>query len=366
MKPVKTHFPQPANGFALVVVLIVIVALGILAGAFALAMKVELRLSSNASNDAEMEWLGRSGVEMARYVLGQSMSQPAACLAQIWAGGPGWGQETNGPLMSISLRDNVLGDGRFSVRIVDQERRLGINLNVPEGMKKAMLERALKFIGLTAGDTPTLVDSIIDWIDPDDAVGLNGTESDFYAALPQPYGAKNGPIDDLAELLLVRGVTPEVYWGPAVTGHRQQTLGVQRDPTAIAEAPTYPVGLVDLFCALSSGRLNINTASIQTLQLLPGVDELVAANIVRARAGLDGVDGTEDDTPFQNLAGLNPGVVPGIIPEMTAQYAAFCGISSSVFEVRVDAQLGRTRRTYTALVKRNSPDNIQVLQFGWQ
>lgn len=353
------------GGFAIIVVLIVIMALGILAGGFALSMKVEMRLAANSGDDAEMEWLGRSGVELGRYVLGQSTPQFAS-LNQIWAGGPGAGPETNGVLMSISLVDNELGDGRFSVRIVDQERRLGINLNLPEQQKRALFDRACSLIGVDPDAASTIGDSILDWIDLDEASHLNGTESDFYQTMPWPYTAKNGPIDDLAELMLVRGVTPEIYWGPAAARHRQQTLGAAREPPLDGLLPSYPVGLVDLFSALSSGRLNINTASAQALQLLPGVDETVAANIVRARAGIDGVEGTEDDTPFMSVAGLNPASVPGLIPELAAQYAAFCGVASTTFEVQVDAQLGRNRRVYTALVRRASPSDVQILQFGWR
>jgi general secretion pathway protein K len=355
---------QPTTGFAIIVVLIVIMALGILAGGFALSMKVEMRLAANAGDDAEMEWLGRSGVEMARFVLGQSSPQFAS-LNQIWAGGPGAGPETNGVLMTINLNDNELGDGRFSVRIVDQERKFGINLNLPEQQKRALLDRALTLIGLDSSEGPTIADSILDWIDVDEASHLNGTESDFYQTLPWPYTAKNGPIDDPAELLLVRGVTPEIYWGPAAAHHRQQTIGASRDRALDDLLPSYPVGLVDLFTALSSGRLNINTASAQTLQLLPGVDESVAANIIRARSGLDGVEGTEDDTPFLNVAMLSPATVPNLIPELAAQYTALCGVASTTFEVQVDAQLGRNRRTYVALVRRASANDVQILQFGW-
>jgi len=348
-------------------VLIVIFSLAILAGSFALAMKVETRLAGNAHNDAELEWLGRSGVELARYVLGQSMGQPYASLNQIWAGGPGSGPETNGPLMAISLTDNQLGEGWFSVRIEDLERRLNLNLNLPEPEKKQVLNRALTaIIEVDSGDAPTIEDSILDWIDADDASHLSGTESDFYVTLPRPYFAKNGPIDDLAELLLVRGVTPEVFWGPRATHHRFQVFNPNAQSLAGAPMPSYPVGLIDLFTALSNGRININTASANVLRLLPGVDENIAANIIRARAGPDGAEGTEDDTPFMNLSGLNPAMVPGIIPELVARYTMLCGVTSSTFEVLVEARLGRHRRTYTAIVRRNRPDDLPVLQFGWK
>jgi len=356
-----------SGGFAIIVVLIVIFALAILAGSFALAMKVESRLAANANSDAELEWLGRSGVELARYVLGQSMGQPYASLNQIWAGGPGSGNETNGPLMDISLTDVQLGEGRFSVRIEDLERKLNINLNLPEQEKKQVLARALTtIVGVDSGDSATIEDSILDWLDPDDASHLSGTESDFYLTMPRPYFAKNGPIDDLAELLLVRGVTPEIYWGPGAPHHQVQLLNPNADAIESDVLPMYPVGVADLFTALSSGRININTASANVLRLLPGVDENVAANIIRARAGPDGAEGTEDDTPFMNLSGLNPALVPGIIPELAARYNMLCGVSSGTFEVLVDARLGRHRRTYAAIVRRNRPDDVAILQFGWR
>ena len=52
-------------------------------------------------------------------------------------------------------------------------------------------------------------------MDPDELPRLKGAESDYYLSLSPPYVSKNGPIDDLSELLLVQGITPEMYWGSA-------------------------------------------------------------------------------------------------------------------------------------------------------
>lgn len=356
--------PARARGFALIMVLLIIMALAVLAGGFAFSMKVETRLAVNQKNDAEMQWVGRSGVELARFVLSETFRRPKpTALNQIWAGGPGDLTETNGPLMAVTLKQNRLGAATFSVEIIDQERKANINR-----ADRTVLNRALEIIGLDATETATLLDSLEDWRDADEAPHLSGSESDYYLAQNPPYYAKNGAMDDITELLLVNGVTPELFWGPAAAAHLDQLYRPQsRRDMEDAVLGLMPVGLVDLFTAVSSGPININTASVHVLQLIPGVDEVVAQNIIRARSGPDGIDGTEDDVPFQNLGMLTPAIVPGITPELLAQLRQLriADVRSTTFQVIVDVQLGRVKRQYSALVGVRGTA-VEVLHFSWR
>jgi DNA uptake protein ComE-like DNA-binding protein len=61
--------------------------------------------------------------------------------------------------------------------------------------------------------TEEIADSILDWIDPDDDPRTSGAESSYYLSLSAPYKAKNGPLNSLDELLLVKGVTPDLLYG---------------------------------------------------------------------------------------------------------------------------------------------------------
>jgi DNA uptake protein ComE-like DNA-binding protein len=61
--------------------------------------------------------------------------------------------------------------------------------------------------------TDEISDAILDWIDPDDTPRANGAESDFYESLSPGYAPRNGPPVTIEELLLVRGVTPELLFG---------------------------------------------------------------------------------------------------------------------------------------------------------
>jgi general secretion pathway protein K len=365
----KIHRANSSRGIALIIVMMVILVLGILAGGFAYSMKVESKLAQNSGFDNDMEWLGRSGVELARYVLLESLNVPTEpwdALNQKWAGGP---MGTNEVLETVSLENNQLGPGIFSIKIIDLERK--ININSINETSIPILQQALTMVGADPGDIPTITDSFLDWIDIDENPHMSGAESADYVARPNPgyapYVAKNGPIDDLSELLLVKGVTPQIYFGPSEPG-----LGVLARPRVPPPMPFMnappaaggPVGLVDLFTPISLGVININTASAQVLQLIPGIDPSLAQAIVTTRAGLDGVEGTEDDVPFRSAGDLMhvPGMPPGILQLATGMFTT----RSVTFEVLVDARIGQYRRQYVGVLRRNSAlaaRDVQVLLF---
>lgn len=63
------------------------------------------------------------------------------------------------------------------------------------------------------GMTIDVADAILDWLDADEEPRPFGAELEYYSTLPTPYAPKNGPIDSVEELLLVRGVTPQLLFG---------------------------------------------------------------------------------------------------------------------------------------------------------
>ncbi len=347
---------KKSSGMALIVVMIAIAVFSALAAALAFSMKVETKLARNAENEQQMLWLGRSGVEYARWILSQHPpAEPYDSLNQIWAGGPGGPSETNGPLAGISLDHFKVGDGTVSLKIVDLERFANVNTAPP-----ALLQQALTVMGVDANDISVIADSIQDWRSPPAAPRVAGAESDYYQSLTPPYNAKNAPFDDISELLFVKGVTPEIYWGSSLADHpaaQKPKLGFAVAP---GQTPDYPFGLRDVFTAVSSGKINVNTADVNVLQLIPGVDTNTAAAIIQQRAGPDGMDGTEDDTPFRNPADALKFAGPA-----AAQAANLVTVGSSTWRVSVTAQIGDARREFTAILYRGGPD-IQVVGFYWK
>lgn len=350
-----------SGGFALIVAMIAITVLAVLAAGFAYSMKVETRLAMRSDSDPQMLWLGRAGVELASWALVEQTTIPGErydSLNQLWAGGPGGPGETNSPLLGVPLDHYVVGDGWVSIKIVDLERYANINTAPPQ-----MLQQALNLMGVNADDISVVSDSILDWIDPDDNPRPAGAESDYYQGMNPPYYAKNAPMDDLSELLLVKGVTQAMYDGTG-GGHPGGAvlprLGLVNSPF---QAPDYPVGLTNLFTTISTGRININTASTNVLQLLPGVDGQIAEAIVEQRAGPDGEDGTEDDTPFQSPGQL---AAAGIPPPVAAQMGRFVTTRSATFRVSITAHYRGFSRDFTAILFRPGGPDVHVLSFYWK
>lgn len=357
-------FPRKHSqrGIALVIVMVAIIVLGILAAAFAYSMKVESHLAVTANDNQQLIWLGRSGVELARWVLVQEASipgEPYDSLNQFWAGGSGSMGESNSVLVGIPLTDYPVGNGTVSLKIVDLERYANINT-----ANSQELNQALTIMGVDADDISVVSDSIQDWVQPGDSPRAAGAKSDYYQGLNPPYNCKEAPIDSMSELLLIRGIRdhPEIYYGGSATNMPpspfQHQLGFGNSPD---QPPDYPFGLKDLFTPFSDGRININTADANVLQLLPGVDENVAESILQARAGPDGVDGTEDDLPFRSVNQL---VTAGVNPQVAQQIGRFCDVRSSTFKVTVTARIANLSRDFTAILFRHGRD-VDIVDFYW-
>jgi general secretion pathway protein K len=408
----------------LIIVMVVIFALSVLVAAFAYSMSVEMRLAQITDYDVELEWMGRSGVELARFALGNKCAEQRDIdsLNQFWAGGNAPCSNNNPQLEAYghgdgyAFKDFPLGNGKISVKIIDMERKFNLNLLTdPRFPQLAILQNALMECGVTdPSQSSKIVDSILDWRSPSGNSHVNGAKNEYYNQMIPPYNCKQGPIEDLNELLLIQGVTPDIYWGPNSTNHPpaayQQQQGFNHTPHSTksrfqneaSDVPN-PVGMVEIFSPFGA-KLNINTDSAKTLQLLPGINADTAQRIVEQRAGPDGMDGTEDDAPFHNVQELNSGlpggglpmgvppggmrgmapgggppvVIPGApqagIPGApqagiaAGGMAAFCDVRSYVFEVHVEAEINGVKRTFIGVVSRGGQNasQLQCVRFHWE
>lgn len=212
------------RGAALIIVLWIFIFLFVVAFDFSAAVREEGMATHRFAQEAEGYYLAIAGFQQGVYQLMRQLPQQS--------GRPGsTGQVSD--LFEQGWTQGTLGDGVYEVRFIDEAGKFNLNRVNDETLRSVFLN-----LGIDQQLANILTDSILDWRDEDDAHRLNGAESDYYLSLTPPYTARNGPFDSVEDLLWVRGVTPELFYGE------------QGRP-----------GLKDLFTVDSPTGVNLRTAS---------------------------------------------------------------------------------------------------------
>ncbi len=94
--------------------------------------------------------------------------------------------------------------------LMDESGKLNLNALMQANMTDEQREVALSWL---PGMTPDIARSILDFLDPDDSPRPTGGGVGVLQDAQPPYEAKNGPLNSLDELLLVRGVLPAMLYG---------------------------------------------------------------------------------------------------------------------------------------------------------
>lgn len=224
------------GGFALIIVLLVLALLLAVVGEFAQSMRLEGATAVNFRNAAAAAHLAEAAYQRAAAEL-----LPEALDVELDASGQLAFRRTRLLAPDAPERTDLpLGPGRLSYRITDENARLNLNRATPE-----VLHRLLAEVGVERSLRDVIVDSILDWRDPNEEHRLNGAESDYYLSLPQPYRSKNADFDSVDELLQVQGMTRDILYG------RPESAGI-----------------AEYLTVTGSGSININTASPLVLRVL--------------------------------------------------------------------------------------------------
>lgn len=187
------------RGAVLLLVLVVVALLSALLTDWAFSTLVDLRLTEIFRDSNRSYYLARGGVEVGRQLLSEDDNGYDAA-SETWGVGVPAYPVSDDSTVSISIVDE---DGRFNLnRVVDS---LGEN---PNPLMRDRFRRLLT--SLEIDDPEALSDALIDWIDRNQATQPRGAENSWYQGLAQPLATKDGPLDTIDELLLVKGYTPEI------------------------------------------------------------------------------------------------------------------------------------------------------------
>lgn len=351
------------KGIALLLVLWIVTLLSVICAEFSWTMRTETSTVTNFKEGEQAYYTAEAGINRAivemmrtaslvRRFQKAKMKESGKIEMQYWEPGSG------------PYRFDFAG-AKCEVNIEDEENKLGINavLRIAKknpGVLKNLLQEK---IGLEGENRDVVADSLIDWYDKDHNItGVNGAEDDYYESLEPPYECRDGEIPVIEELLLIKGVDEDIYYGQAQRPEQKTKLSSEElekilsanfpnegateaeSDNDIDEPEPLNLGLVNIFSVNSKSttfKPNINTASVDQLLLLEGMDINTAREIVAGRKERQFASKTDRLPQFSNYeVWKNQITMKG--PKTTRHYK---------IKARGFSPDGRNARTISCIVK---------------
>ncbi|MBU0680664.1 MAG: general secretion pathway protein GspK [Proteobacteria bacterium] len=180
----STQNNQHSPGFALVVVILVLLLVTVLAAELTFAVRIGTLEGFNTRQRLVGRALAHGGINQALFGLFDT---------------PVNYDDDQRPYLGKEL-ESRLAPGRIHYVLVNESGKIDLN-----GASRQLLATVAEFLGMDEEEQEILVDSLGDWRDADNLHRLQGAEDDYYQDLEPPYRARNGKCIEVSELALVRG-----------------------------------------------------------------------------------------------------------------------------------------------------------------
>ncbi|MBI5749321.1 MAG: general secretion pathway protein GspK [Nitrospinae bacterium] len=325
------------KGIALIMVLWVVILLGVIVNTFAWMVRTEAQAVGNFKEETRAYYLARGGFQQT--ILKLLKSQESTVHEPLKEG------------LKLDGRVNMIHfiDGYAEVRVMDEGGKIDINV-----ASRDDIIRVITALGFDVEDKDVIADSILDWIDENNFHRLNGAEDDYYRSLPEPYRAKNEPLNTVDELLWVRGITPKIFYNQVVSrspewGEMETEALSESNGNISIEDRKFRTGLESVFTVFTgSNKININTAPISLLLSLPGVGEAQIERIIAVR----------EERPFRDMSDLIGTVA---FPPENGKFISFS--PSEIYTIEVTGKLNgsHVRRSFKSVVKVKGKTDYDIL-----
>lgn len=210
------------------------------------------------------------------------------------------------------------GQKSYEAKISGEGGRLNLNWIIAgeDPARLDLLRRYLENKGIDLNERDHMIDCLLDWVDPDNLVRLNGAEeeSDYH-----PANTLLTRIDQLKKIKGWERFTSEAGWDNDITLN-------------------------------SNGPIDLSWASREVLMALPGLTDAMVDNFLAIRRGPDGLDGTPDDVRFRTIDEARS--VLGFAPQQFQALAPLVSIKDPVYRITSVGKCGEAVRTVQMVVRK--------------
>ncbi|MEC7564623.1 MAG: hypothetical protein VX738_02970 [Planctomycetota bacterium] len=266
------HGPRPPRGSILMVVLVVVMIVSLGAYTFAEMMLAHHETAKLSTENQQTRWLVDAGIDTIRVHLsmtheerleaGGQFDNPMLFQATNIVPDPDPAAAANFTVLSPALNSDGYTAGiRYGLE--NESSRLNLNaLTIADTFAENGGRTMLMAL---PGMTEDVADAIMDWIDEDDDPREYGAEYDYYQSLSSPYVPTNGPLNTVEELLLVRGVIPQLLFGADINRNGMIDAHEQAALTAVQSAAELSTTAASASDSMITGSLERGWSSYLTL-----------------------------------------------------------------------------------------------------
>jgi general secretion pathway protein K len=314
--------------------------------------------TATTRNNIELMTMAESGIELGKALLiKDGLESRIDSVQEDWA---------NPEIINELLAELDVPQGRLNVFITDELAKLQVNALVtyPEANQFNAKQQALwqrfienriarlaavenqEVVDLPEETEPTIiVNALKDWLDKGDdgaITGLSGAEVEYYQGLTPPYLPRNGPMVDIDELLLIKGISAGLFHGTSTIPGIKQFITVH--------------GISEKTGGLTfGGKININTAELPVLiALMPPETEELAQSIYDYRmeaSDTDYLHDLSDPKWYRNAPGCGDlKIDPELITTSSDLFRIVSIAQKDTAAIAVSAVLRRTQNEETGKV----------------
>ncbi|MDF7825560.1 type II secretion system protein GspK [Pontiellaceae bacterium B12227] len=253
----------------------VLVILSLIVGSFAFEVNLEGMLVSHKRKKWRAEMMALSGLEYAKAILDQQAKAKQLEIEDMDEDKDGFMQAALYAQRGLSTTSTIEFEdgGSFTVNIESAEAGRNVNL-----LTREQWLDIFEMANVPSTEWEAMVDCLTDWIDENDLHQMDGAESDDPFYENAGYPVKNGPLDSVEELLLVKNWGPDVLYGKPADDESDEIFGIY-----------------DILTVWGDGKVNLNTASEDLLLSYAEYDDWELESVLERRMGEDMEEGTLDD-----------------------------------------------------------------------
>ncbi|MCL7487660.1 MAG: type II secretion system minor pseudopilin GspK [Desulfobulbaceae bacterium] len=330
------------KGMALVLTLMAVSFMVAITVQVATSVNWQMQGAGNLRDSVQLDAMNRSGLSLVRAALHADLQEDVKKNQLFDSSHDSWNK------MGSEDAPDLFGNEKLHVSVTDLSGLLQVNALVPDekdqekfntmqDKQREIWRRFLdpeKFAVADSDEAGEIIDAIIDWIDENDLVRDHGAESGYYLSLSPSYKPRNAPFSYPEELLLIRGMTKDLFYG------NEDYLGLGQFVTVAGR----------------DGAININTAPAEVLMALEkrqNMSDETAQDLIDFRAEESNMAALADPQWYKQVNGSL---------ELEETLAV---VQSRYFKIEVTAEHNTMARSGAGILERDRETSVQKLLY-WE